>query len=138
MKKAFQDFNSITNNRESSLEVKISIFLLISVIYSSTLIADNTLPNSLLSIPLLISTVTSFLVVKYSIPKLHSLRVRQIIRKEGPTSHHKKSGTPTMGGLFTVPVGIIIGNLLSFSEINNQILGISIITLTYMIIVKTR
>ncbi|NRT70746.1 phospho-N-acetylmuramoyl-pentapeptide-transferase [Clostridium beijerinckii] len=33
------------------------------------------------------------------IPILHKLKFGQNIRKEGPKSHQKKSGTPTMGGL---------------------------------------
>lgn len=47
---------------------------------------------------------------KILIPKLHSLKVEQNIRQEGPKSHQKKSGTPTMGGILIVG-GIILGTL---------------------------
>lgn len=46
----------------------------------------------------------------YLIPKLHSLKYGQSIRDEGPASHQKKSGTPTMGGLMMIPA-ITIGTL---------------------------
>ncbi|MCP5109226.1 MAG: phospho-N-acetylmuramoyl-pentapeptide-transferase, partial [bacterium] len=33
------------------------------------------------------------------IRKLERMQIGQHIREEGPQSHHKKAGTPTMGGL---------------------------------------
>lgn len=36
------------------------------------------------------------------IPLLHKLKFGQSIRAEGPASHQKKSGTPTMGGVFLI------------------------------------
>ncbi len=42
---------------------------------------------------------------------LKKMQLRQKIRTEGPASHQKKSGTPTMGGLFiiaTVVTGILV------------------------------
>ena len=46
------------------------------------------------------------------IPLLHRLKFGQSIRAEGPASHQKKSGTPTMGGLFLI-TGITIATLIS-------------------------
>lgn len=46
----------------------------------------------------------------YLIPKLHALKYGQSIRDEGPKSHQKKSGTPTMGGLMIIPA-IAIGTI---------------------------
>ena len=39
---------------------------------------------------------------------LHRLKFGQFIREEGPKSHQKKSGTPTMGGILFL-VGILVG-----------------------------
>ena len=36
---------------------------------------------------------------KLLIPKLEEKQFRQFVRDEGPKSHHKKTGTPSMGGL---------------------------------------
>ena len=41
------------------------------------------------------------------IPLLHRLKFGQSIREEGPKSHQKKSGTPTMGGIFLIAAILI-------------------------------
>ncbi len=45
------------------------------------------------------------------IPILHRLKFGQSIREEGPKSHQKKSGTPTMGGIFLI-TGIVAATLI--------------------------
>lgn len=37
---------------------------------------------------------------------LHRLRLGQVVRKDGPQSHLKKSGTPTMGGLLIIAAAL--------------------------------
>ena len=44
----------------------------------------------------------------FFIPELHKLKFGQSIREEGPKSHQKKSGTPTMGGIMII-LGITLG-----------------------------
>lgn len=45
---------------------------------------------------------------KTVLPKLIKLKIGQSIREEGPQSHLKKSGTPTMGGImFLISTGIL-------------------------------
>ena len=64
-----------------------------------------------------------------------SFKFNQVIREEGPESHHNKSGTPTMGGLLIVPVGLIVGNLITYNGINShKLIALTIITLAYMLI----
>ena len=50
-------------------------------------------------IPALVSFAISVILGPILIPFLRRLKVGQTIRDEGPESHLKKSGTPTMGGL---------------------------------------
>lgn len=50
-------------------------------------------------IPTLISFAISVILGPILIPFLRRLKVGQTVRDEGPESHLKKSGTPTMGGL---------------------------------------
>jgi phospho-N-acetylmuramoyl-pentapeptide-transferase len=45
------------------------------------------------------------------IHKLHQFQIGQFIREDGPKSHMKKAGTPTMGGLLII-VSIVIPTLL--------------------------
>ena len=53
------------------------------------------------------------------------------IRQDGPIDHIvKKVGTPTMGGIFFIPIGIIVSNILYFNQDNYDI----ILTLSFVII----
>ena len=45
----------------------------------------------------------------FAVPLLGWLKTGQIIREEGPQSHAIKGGTPTMGGLYFVPIGLAVG-----------------------------
>ncbi len=63
---------------------------------------------------LYLSTITAFLMVLISapilIPLLRRLKFGQMVRDDGPSSHLKKQGTPTMGGIM-IMIGIVIGTL---------------------------
>ena len=45
------------------------------------------------------------------IPVLKKLRVGQTVREDGPDTHLKKNGTPTMGGIIIVGAMILTGLL---------------------------
>jgi len=53
----------------------------------------------------------SLFIGPYVIQKLREFQIGQYIREEGPQSHKKKSGTPTMGGLLIV-IAVILPTLL--------------------------
>jgi phospho-N-acetylmuramoyl-pentapeptide-transferase len=55
--------------------------------------------------------VLSLLLGPWLIDKLVSLKVGQVVRHDGPQSHLKKSGTPTMGGLLIVGTLLLSGLL---------------------------
>ncbi|HEX8960419.1 MAG TPA: phospho-N-acetylmuramoyl-pentapeptide-transferase [Geobacteraceae bacterium] len=55
--------------------------------------------------------VVSFIVGPWIIRKLESLQARQVIRTDGPESHLKKQGTPTMGGVLIL-TAIVVPTLL--------------------------
>jgi phospho-N-acetylmuramoyl-pentapeptide-transferase len=69
------------------------------------------------------------------VPLLRSLKAGQIIREDGPQAHLKKGGTPTMGGVFFVPVAVAIALLWSASTLDWQncapVLAVSLLTLSY-------
>ncbi|NET51085.1 MAG: phospho-N-acetylmuramoyl-pentapeptide-transferase, partial [Merismopedia sp. SIO2A8] len=46
---------------------------------------------------------------RWAVPWLQDLKTGQIIREEGPQAHQMKAGTPTMGGLFFIPVALLVG-----------------------------
>lgn len=59
---------------------------------------------------------------------LKRMQVKESIRKDGPASHLKKEGTPTMGGLIILS-GIIIPTLLWADLSNFYILSVLLVTL---------
>src|SRR5438477_11898707 len=59
------------------------------------------------------------------ISRLREFQIGQHIREEGPKSHQKKAGTPTMGGLLIV-VSIILPTLL-WANLRNRYVWICII-----------
>ncbi|EKQ56898.1 MULTISPECIES: phospho-N-acetylmuramoyl-pentapeptide-transferase [unclassified Clostridium] len=69
---------------------------------------------------LLIGFLFSIVLGPIFIPILHKLKFGQNIRKDGPKSHQKKSGTPTMGGLIffiaTAAAILIMGQKLMSKE----------------------
>jgi phospho-N-acetylmuramoyl-pentapeptide-transferase len=58
------------------------------------------------------------------INRLRDFQVGQYIREDGPKSHQKKSGTPTMGGLL-IAISIVIPTLL-WADLGNRFVWIAI------------
>lgn len=56
----------------------------------------------------LFSSLTVIIFGPITIKMLHRLKFGQSIREEGPESHRKKAGTPTMGGILIL-LGIVVG-----------------------------
>ena len=61
-------------------------------------------------LPAMIAFAISAVLCPVIIPFLHKLKFGQFIRDEGPESHQKKSGTPTMGGVIFI-VSVILTSL---------------------------
>ncbi|WP_347280082.1 phospho-N-acetylmuramoyl-pentapeptide-transferase [Leptolyngbya sp. FACHB-8] len=88
-------------------------------------------PQSL-TLPFLLAAVGTWLAGCWAVPVLRALKAGQIIREDGPQAHLQKAGTPTMGGVFVVPVGVAIALLLS--GFNTNVLAVSLVTLAYAFI----
>ena len=58
---------------------------------------------------ILLSFVISVIIAFIIIPILKKLKVGQIERQEGPQSHLKKQGTPTMGGIIMITTILALG-----------------------------
>ena len=58
---------------------------------------------------ILLAFAISVIIALITIPILKKLKVGQIERKEGPQSHLKKQGTPTMGGIIMIITILILG-----------------------------
>ena len=82
--------------------------------------------------PLLVAALVSALLSRWGVPRLRQLKLGQVIREEGPQAHLSKAGTPTMGGLLVVPVGVIVGGLVAPSDA--RLPAVAAITLAYLAI----
>ncbi|MFM7651718.1 MAG: phospho-N-acetylmuramoyl-pentapeptide-transferase [Vulcanococcus sp.] len=85
-----------------------------------------------LSVPLLVAAVVSAGLCTWGVPRLRQLKLGQVIREEGPQAHLSKAGTPTMGGLLVVPVGVIVGSLVAPAD--PRLPAVAAITLAYLAI----
>ena len=65
----------------------------------------------------LTALLIGLLIGPYVIERLREFQIGQYIREEGPESHQKKSGTPTMGGVL-ICISILIPTLL-WSDLSN-------------------
>jgi phospho-N-acetylmuramoyl-pentapeptide-transferase len=65
----------------------------------------------------LTALLIGLLIGPYVIDRLREFQIGQYIREEGPKSHQKKSGTPTMGGVL-ICISILVPTLL-WSDLSN-------------------
>ena len=71
-------------------------------------------------ISLFLSFILTTAIAPIFIPFLLKLRVGQTVRDDGPESHLKKNGTPTMGGIIIL-IGFIGGSVIFCSRYSNTI-----------------
>jgi phospho-N-acetylmuramoyl-pentapeptide-transferase len=106
--------------------------LLAAALLAACLLADARLANSHLTLPFVLSALVSVAIVAWGVPRLRSLKLGQVIRQEGPQGHLGKAGTPTMGGLLVVPVGVLVGGWTSPGD--PRLVAVAAVTLAYMAI----
>jgi phospho-N-acetylmuramoyl-pentapeptide-transferase len=75
-------------------------------------------------------TVTALLITillgPMFINKIKQIQFEQFVRKDGPKSHYKKTGTPTMGGVLIIS-SLLISTLL-WADLSNRYIWVVIIT----------
>ncbi|KKI93740.1 phospho-N-acetylmuramoyl-pentapeptide-transferase [Bacillus sp. SA1-12] len=84
-------------------------------------------------ITLVMGFLISVLLSPIIIPYLRRLKFGQSIREEGPKSHQKKSGTPTMGGVMII-ISIIITTIVmtgKFSQLSVEMYLLLFVTIGY-------
>jgi phospho-N-acetylmuramoyl-pentapeptide-transferase len=82
-----------------------------------------------LTLPLVVSALLTAGIGYWAVPLLRALKAGQVIRQDGPQAHLKKAGTPTMGGIFFVPVAVLLALL--WTGFNSNVLAVSALTLGY-------
>jgi len=80
------------------------------------------------------ATVTAlllaFVVGPWIIEKLRQHRIGQIVRAEGPSSHHAKRGTPTMGGIIII-LATVVPTLL-WARLDSRYVIVAVVATLYM------
>lgn len=85
-----------------------------------------------LTFPFWICALLTALLGFWVVPALRALKAGQTIREDGPQSHLKKAGTPTMGGIFFVPVALVVSLL--WSRFAPPVVAVAGLTLSYGLI----
>lgn len=80
-------------------------------------------------VPVLISFAISVMMAPFLIPVLIRLKAGQTVRDDGPKSHLRKSGTPTMGGILIL-VSVTVTSLLYTGEYK-RIVPVLVLTLGF-------
>lgn len=83
-------------------------------------------------LPVIIAFAVSVVLSPLFIPFLKKLKFGQYVRDEGPKSHLKKSGTPTMGGLIIL-CSVVVTSLFYVRD-NQEILPVLFVTLGFGLI----
>jgi phospho-N-acetylmuramoyl-pentapeptide-transferase len=118
-----QSFNSILNPN--------GIILLIFLTLILGAIAFFTLPP-IQTLPLWISALVSAMFGYLAVPILQKIKASQIIQEDGPSTHFKKAGTPTMGGIFFIRIALIVG--LITGGLTKNVIAVVLVTLAYAFI----
>lgn len=82
-----------------------------------------------LSLPMWVCAGVAAALGYWVVPLLQALKMGQFIREDGPVAHLQKAGTPTMGGVFFVPVGL--AGALLWSRFAPLVVAVSAMTLAY-------
>lgn len=95
-------------------------------------------PSDLLFLPLFSCAIVSSFLGWSIVPLLDKLKTGQIVREDGPQTHLKKAGTPTMGGIFFVPVAVALAlgwSIYRWGTFNiesvSEVVAVSLVTLCY-------
>lgn len=88
--------------------------------------------NTIVILSFVISFILGVIICPIMIPKLRQMKFGQNIREEGPESHKKKSGTPTMGGIAII-IAMVVGAV-PFTGIDANILFVVLATLLFGVI----
>ncbi|MGL4791329.1 MAG: phospho-N-acetylmuramoyl-pentapeptide-transferase, partial [Anaerotignaceae bacterium] len=81
---------------------------------------------------IIISFILGLIFCPVLIPVLHRLKYGQMVRDDGPESHLKKSGTPSMGGI-AILSAFAVGSLL-FTKGNTEGAVVVLVTVLFGII----
>ena len=75
---------------------------------------------------LIIAFAATFILGIIIVPRLKKFKIEQVVRDDGPKTHLKKNGTPTMGGIIML---IVLLTILGFHAVSNHVLILPIVAI---------
>ncbi|MDJ0597839.1 MAG: phospho-N-acetylmuramoyl-pentapeptide-transferase [Crocosphaera sp.] len=123
---------SLTKPSGNNLLLLLTVLLLLIILGFAQFFNQLVNFSQILLLPFGISAAITGLIGYGVVPFLRRLKAGQVIQEDGPQTHLTKAGTPTMGGIFVVPVVVIIA--LIGSKFALSAIAVSVVTLAYMII----
>lgn len=96
------------------LYVAILVALTLASVLADSLSGRFSQPLTTVTVPFILTSAIVSLMGLWVVPLLKRLKAGQVIREDGPQNHLAKAGTPTMGGIFFVPVALIVSFVFSF------------------------
>ena len=129
--KSFSTQKLINPSGANLLTILVSILILVAIALDWNNHGLKQLTSSL-SLPLATCAISSAILGFIVIPILRQLKTGQIVQEDGPQAHLKKAGTPTMGGIFFVPVAAIAALL--WSGFSVKTIAVVIVTMAYGLI----
>lgn len=86
---------------------------------------------------IIMATITamtmSFVLAPWFIRELQKKQIGQVVRKDGPESHHVKAGTPTMGGALIL-LSVLVPTMLWSDVTNDFVIATAVVTAGYGVI----
>lgn len=86
---------------------------------------------------IIMATITamtmSFVLAPWFIRELQKKQIGQVVRKDGPESHHVKAGTPTMGGALIL-LSVLVPTMLWADVTNDFVIATAVVTAGYGVI----
>ncbi|GBF78817.1 phospho-N-acetylmuramoyl-pentapeptide-transferase [Aphanothece sacrum] len=116
----------------NSLLILLTLLLCFLSLSLIQMFSSATISGFSLLFPLGVSAALSGLLGYGVVPLLRRLKTGQVIQEDGPQTHLTKAGTPTMGGIFFVPVAVIVA--LIWSKLEPSVVAVSLVTLAYLAI----
>lgn len=110
----------------------LTLGLSVGALYLDWMAGRSPLQPESLTLPLWICGIVTAGVGFWAVPVLQALKAGQAIREDGPQSHLKKAGTPTMGGIFFIPVALLIA--VFWSNFSPSVLAVAALTFSYGLI----
>ena len=126
-----------SSNKSIALSGLALLAILASILTPATLFLDATFetwqtPQQSLTFPFLVSGIVTSILGYWVVPILRNIKAGQVIQQDGPQTHLKKAGTPTMGGIFFIPVVILV--TLFCCQFAEDAIAVCLVTLGYSLI----